>query len=184
MELYNDRTMLNFGDILSVTDLAMIHTTIVEKEGISYKPLAGQSARVYVPKFIMGINSQSGAKEAAKEFLAFLLTEEAQKASMGMGLPVHQKALESSAESMEESTIGTSMSNDPDSYMEMTVKKLDSETVEEFTGYIKEADTPAVTNEILRNAVLEQADDCVQGNLTPAEAVKQVSEKIRLYLAE
>ena len=184
MELYNDRTMLNFGDILSVTDLAMIHTTIVEKEGISYKPLAGQSARVYVPKFIMGINSQSGAKEAAKEFLAFLLTEEAQKASMGMGLPVHEKALESMAEGVEESIFGTSMSNDPDSYMEMHVKKLDLKTIEEFTGYIKEADTPAVTNEILRNAVLEQADDCVQGNLTPAEAVKQVSEKIRLYLAE
>ena len=103
---------------------------------------------------------------------------------MGMGLPVHEKALESMAEGVEESIFGTSMSNDPDSYMEMHVKKLDLKTIEEFTGYIKEADTPAVTNEILRNAVLEQADDCVQGNLTPAEAVKQVSEKIRLYLAE
>ncbi len=184
MELYNDRTMLNFGNILSVTDLAMIHTTTEEKEGISYKPLAGQSTHVYVPRSIMGINSQSGAKQEAEKFLAFLLTEEAQKASMGMGLPVHQKALESSAEGMEESTFTTSMSNDPDSYMEMHVKKLDSKTVEEFTAYVKEADTPAVANEILRNAVLEQADDCVQGNLTPAEAVGKVSEKIRLYLAE
>lgn len=184
MELYNDKIMLNFGNILSVTDLAMIDTTMAEKEGISYKPLSGQSTNVYVPKSIMGINSQSGVKEAAEEFLAFLLTEEAQKASMGTGLPVHQKALESIAEGMEESTISSSMSNDPDSYMEMHVKKLSPKAVDQFVSYVKEADTPAMTNEILRNAVLEQADDCVQGNVSPADAAEKVSEKISLSLAE
>lgn len=182
--LYNDRIMLAFGNILSVSDLTMIYTTTVDKEEIQYKPLSGQKEHVYVPKSLMGINSQSREKDAAKEFLAFLLTEDAQKASMAMGLPVHQKAMESLADSQEESTIGSGMANDPDSYVEMHMKKPDSQMVEEFISYVKEADTPAAADEILRNAVLEQADDCVQGSVSPGEAVEKVSEKIRLSLAE
>lgn len=185
LELYCDKLLLNFGNIWSDTDLAMLATTIKEKEEIGYQPLTGQAAHVFLPKLVMGISTKSKEKEESKKFLQFLLTKDAQTAAQGGGLPVNQEALQFLVDNIYDgSTFGSGRSDDPDSYVEMTIHKPDADAVEQFIDYVKEADTPALTNEIIREAVLEQTEDCVQGDITPEEAVKAVMEKVSLYLAE
>ncbi len=185
LELYCDKLLLNFGNICSGTDLAMLATTVKEKEEIGYQPLTGQAAHVFLPKAVMGISTKSKEKEESKKFLQFLLTKDAQTAAQGGGLPVNQEALEFLIDNIYDgSTFGSSRSDDPDSYVEMTIHKPDADAVGQFIDYVKEADTPALTNEIIREAVLEQASDCVEGKITPEEAVKAVTEKVSLYLAE
>ncbi len=183
--MYSDKLMLNFGNLWSDSDFAQLATMLAEKGEISYKPLTGQTEHVFLPKTIAGVNAKSKAKEEAKNFVQFLLTEDAQTANQGGGLPVNQKALESQIDRIDDGmTIGSGMANDPDSYVEMTLQKPSAEATEQFIGYIREADTPALTNELLRNAVLSQAADCVNGKITPEAAAQAVTEQVNLYLAE
>ncbi len=185
LQLYCDKLQIGFGGIWSDSTFAQLATTMMDKEGISYKPLIGQAEHVFLPKAVAGVSSKSGMKEEAKRFVQFLLTEEAQMAAQGVGLPVNQKALESLIDHIDAGmTIGSSMSNDPDSYVEMTIQKPSAEITDQFIAYIKEADTPALTNEIIRNAVLSQAGECLEGKITPQEAVRAVTDQVDLYLAE
>lgn len=185
LQLYCDKLQIGFGGIWSDSTFAQLATTMMDKEGISYKPLIGQAEHVFLPKAVAGVSSKSGMKEEAKRFVQFLLTEEAQMAAQGGGLPVNQKALESLIDHIDAGmTIGSSMSNDPDSYVEMTIQKPSAEITDQFIAYIKEADTPALTNEIIRNAVLSQAGECLEGKITPQEAVRAVTDQVDLYLAE
>lgn len=185
LELYCDKLQIGFGGIWSDSTFAQLATTMMDKEGISYKPLTGQAEHVFLPKAMAGVSSKSGMKEEAKRFVQFLLTEEAQMAAQGGGLPVNQKALESLIDHIDAGmTIGSSMSNDPDSYVEMTIQKPSAEITDQFIAYIKEADTPALTNEIIRNAVLSQAGECLEGKIAPQEAVRAVADQVDLYLAE
>lgn len=185
LQLYCDKLQIGFGGIWSDSTFAQLATTMMDKEGISYKPLIGQAEHVFLPKAVAGVSSKSGMKEEAKRFVQFLLTEEAQMAAQGVGLPVNQKALESLIDHIDAGmTIGSSMSNDPDSYVEMTIQKPSAEITDQFIAYIKEADTPALTNEIIRNAVLSQAGECLEGKIAPQEAVRAVADQVDLYLAE
>lgn len=185
LQLYCDKLQIGFGGIWSDSTFAQLATTMMDKEGISYKPLIGQAEHVFLPKAVAGVSSKSGMKEEAKRFVQFLLTEEAQMAAQGGGLPVNQKALESLIDHIDAGmTIGSSMSNDPDSYVEMTIQKPSAEITDQFIAYIKEADTPALTNEIIRNAVLSQAGECLEGKIAPQEAVRAVTDQVDLYLAE
>ncbi len=185
LQMYCDRSALNFGNIWSDAELAQLATTLADKGGIGYKPLTGQAAHTFLPKLMTGVSSKSKAKEEAKEFVRFLLTEKAQTANQGGGLPVNERALQSQMDRIQEgTTIGSGMSNDPDSYVEMTIKKPSPEAVGQFISYVKEADTPALTDEIIRDAVLSQAGDCLDGKITPEEAAQAVRDKVDLYLAE
>lgn len=184
LQMYCDEFALNFGNIWSSADFSQLATTLADKE-IDYKPLTGQADHIYLPKTMVGVSSKSKAKEEAERFIQFLLTETAQRADQGGGLPVNQKALQSQIDNIQEgTTIGSGMANDPDSYVEMTIKKPSPEAVDRFIAYIKEADTPALTNEIIREAVLSQAGDCLDGKITPKAAVQAVTDKVDLYLAE
>lgn len=184
LEMYCDHFSMNFGTLCSVSEFSQLATTLADKEGIGYKPLTGQASDVFVPKMIAGLSSKSGAKEEAKKFIQFLLTEDAQMADQSGGLSVSQKALRAQIDHMEGSTIGSGMANDPDSYVEMQIKKPSAEAADQFIAYIRQADTPALTNEIIRDAVLSQARDCLDGKITPEAAVQAVTDKIDLYLAE
>ena len=183
--VYSDKLMLNFGNIWSDSDFSQLATMLAEKPEISYKPLTGQTERVFLPKTIAGVSAKSERKEEAKNFVKFLLTEDAQTASQGGGLPINQKALKGQLDQIDAGmTIGSGMANDPDSYVEMTIQKPSKEAIQQFIGYIQEADTPALTNEMLRNAVLSQAVDCVTGKITPEAAVQAVTDQVNLSLAE
>lgn len=183
--MYSDKLLLNFGNLWSDADFSQLATTLMEKQEISYKPLTGQAEHVFLPKTIAGISAKSESKEEAKNFVKFLLTEDAQTASQGGGLPINQKALEGQLDRIEAGmTIGSGMANDPDSYVEITIQKPSEEAIRQFIGYIQEADTPALTNETLRNAVLSQAVDCVTGKITPEAAVQAVTDQVNLSLAE
>ncbi|MCI9546546.1 MAG: carbohydrate ABC transporter substrate-binding protein [Lachnospiraceae bacterium] len=183
--VYSDKMLLNFGNLWSDSDFSQLATTLAEKPEISYKPLTGQTEHVFVPKTIAGVSAKSKSKEEAKNFVQFLLTKDAQTANQGGGLPVNQKALEDQIDRIDAGmTIGSGMANDPDSYVEMTIQKPSEEAVKRFIGYIQEADTPTLNNEIIRNAVLSQAVDCVNGKITPKAAVQAVADQVNLYLAE
>ncbi len=183
--VYSDKMLLNFGNLWSDSDFSQLATTLAEKPEISYKPLTGQTEHVFVPKTIAGVSAKSKSKEEAKNFVQFLLTKDAQTANQGGGLPVNQKALEDQIDRIDAGmTIGSSMANDSDSYVEMTIQKPSEEAVKRFIGYIQEADTPTLNNEIIRNAVFSQAVACVNGKITPEAAVQAVADQVNLYLAE
>ncbi len=185
LELYCDKIMLNMGNITNLATLSMLYTVNQDKEGYGFKYLNGQAENAFLPKIMVGINSKSEQKEEAGGFLQFLLTKEAQKADQATGLPVQEQAFDELCDAWsDDGSIGVGDANDPDSFLQMDMKKPDQAAIDQLKEYICQADTPAISNEIIREAVLKQADDCVLEKITPEKAAKEVVNQVNLYLAE
>ncbi len=185
LELYCDKIMLNMGNITSPGALSMVYTVNHDKEEYGFRYLNGQEENTFLPKMIVGINKKSEKKEEAKDFLQFLLSKDAQKANQATGLPVLEEALDELCEALsDDGSYGSGDAGDPDSFLMMDIRKPDQATIDLLKEYICQADTPSVCNDIIREAVLKQADDCALEKTTPGQAAKAVADQVNLYLAE
>lgn len=185
--LYGDYTLISLGNVLSSTyDYNMMVTNETEK-GYRYQYLNGQTEGAFRPISMAGISSKSNHKEDARDFIRYLLGEEAQQANQGNGLPINEKALDLVLENQEmPMTFGTTMTNGEgeDDTIMVEVKTPQKKDIEKLKEYIKEAKIPSVTNGIIWEAVTHQAEDCAMGTITPEEATKNVIKQVNLYLAE
>ena len=58
------------------------------------------------------------------------------------------------------------------------------EEAENFTALAESLDTPAYTDQIVRDTVLENVRLCLDGEMSEEETVNAVMQTINLYLAE
>lgn len=183
--MYADKSNINFGNLKSVTDLVMLTTTQTDREGISYKTLNGQTEKAFLPESIAGINSKSRRIEEARDFLAFLLRKTAQLSNQGNGLPVNRQSCE---ELIMEGDLGGytfgSGTAGGDDFIWITLKSPTETDYKEYLAMVESLQTPALSNEVIWQAVLEQVNDCMTGAVTVEDTVKKVVEKVNLYLAE
>lgn len=188
MDMYCDKSILNFGNMNAMWELQALATTSADREDISYDILNAQMKNTFLPGCIAGINSKSTKIKEISDFLELLLRESAQAVGQGNGMPVNRKGMEEllrkSVDDNEVSISGSSNNDDPDNYMEMEVRGLTEEDCRIFLEKVEQLENPSLSNEIVREAVLEQANDCVTEKISVDEAVKRVVDKVNLYLAE
>lgn len=186
LQMYCDKNNINFGNISTPMDLTRLTTTMADRENIGYDLLDGQTENTYLPSCIAGINSKGDDIEAVRDFLKYLLGKSAQATNQGNGMPVNKQGMEDLVlgKSLEGYSIAESAAGDEDTYIEMTFKKITDEDYQFYLEKVEKLETSALSNAIIRDAVLEQANDCATGAITVEDAVKKVVEKINLYLAE
>ncbi len=146
--------------------------------------LNGQAQNSFVPKRIMGILSTSTQQEAAEKFLTFMLSDQVQSKDLSTGFPVNQTTFD--REIAEDRTVttrstaehrdGTKLSLDdhyPDAGMRQNLKI-----------WVDQLTTPALTDQIIRNLVMDQMNDCLDGIITPQQAAQAALQNLNLYLSE
>lgn len=152
--------------------------------GYEVLPLNVQSSNTFLPKRVVGILNTSENKTAAEDFLVFLLGEQVQTREYAVGFPVNMAALDKQIAEDKESYSSGSFSNDDGTYEEYDGLYPDAQRRQRLRGWAEALTTPALTDQTVRNAVIEQAKNCLNGNITPEEAAKAAIRSLNLYLSE
>lgn len=180
---------MSAGSLNGIQSLAQ--TLAVNKAcGTIAEPLRISGKQIYTPVNIIGVSSRSNHPEEARKLAAFLLSKEALSTEMDGGFSVNRDGFEASTAAQVQNltehgyTFSSSSSDDPDSYVELTVGAPTEEELEKLRKLAEEADTPSLTDSVIQSLVFEQTGGCLAGSISEEEAVNAIIQKINLYLAE
>lgn len=153
--------------ITNVTGQGRLSTimNIFENEQYNIQSLFKENK--FITQCNIGILKNSDKQEYAKEFLNVLFGESVQSAYVGTGLPVNKTALQN---------IVTSMLSDENG----NVNNMGNE----FLSICNKLDTPITQDLVIRNAVMAQSNNILNGSISPNNAAKTISDDVKLYLAE
>ena len=179
---------IGHGEFKVQSDLAMLFGANEKLEDIRYKFLTDDAGEnIVLANTILGVNSKSEQIEAAKEFLAFCLSKEAQMSAQGQGLPVNIEALrETLLADMDEMSVVVAEMGDDGSMKQVEIRG--QQPTQEMVDAIEESLQSTVkvgyTNAIVQEIVIEQLMNYVEDRMTLDEAVEGINQKVSLYLAE
>lgn len=141
----------------------------------------------YIPYLSAGV-TESGNKEAAKEFVKLLIGKKAGNSLSG-GFPVNKTAFGLQCKEAMDSRLvkddSSIMFSDEDGkeHSYRTVN-LTRQQTEEFTAIVESLDKPAMDNRVILNIVLEQGDKYLLGEQNLENTADTILKKVNLYLAE
>ena len=134
----------------------------------------------YVESGLVGINKASNNKELAKVFLEYLLGEKVQSSTAFDGFPVHAKALDGIMNKVDSlQGIGLAMDNE---YRQ--IEAPTKEQVKELYNKMKELDSPISYDSMLSSLVIDSVKDFLEDKVSKEEAVQNILNVAKGYLAE
>lgn len=136
----------------------------------------------------VGINSASGQKELAEEFVRYLFSDEIQSAALIDGFPVLLSALDGKVQEAAAASgnfaASVAVAGEDGIDMELAASYPEEEEVLAFTELCRTLDTPMEQNRIVWNIYQEEADSFMEGSAGADEAAKNIAQKVDTYLAE
>lgn len=177
-----------FGNICGMNwDYANITSAFrsLHKEG-QIRVMDGLLENVFVPDTILAVNQASEGKDAAKEFVKSMFAAETQKELAGNGLPVNKTALlEAETAHGESEEIGSyAMMDEDGNLFDMVVTWPDKEEMDLFDTMIGQLTTPAYLDGTVRDIIMEQGVPALKGEKSIEDAVGEILNRVRIYLAE
>lgn len=153
-------------------------------DGYATIPFSGQASNVFLPRRIMGILTTSAHRQAAQEFLAFMLSEQVQSKDLNTGFPVNQAVFD--REIAEDRTVESyhGFSDEDGNHISYCSEYPDARRRQELKTWVADLTTPALTNRIIRDMVMAQMSDCCNGIITPEQAAQAALRSLNLYLSE
>ena len=182
------RTKVNIG-LFAKMDYGMLSAVNNKLKDGSYGLMPGQAENVFVPSMILGISSKSNQPETAEQFLRYLFSHESQKISQSGGLPVEKEAFRSVIDGHQyqgkENLVCVGGSGDDiDEILDYAMVPTPEEEIKKLTDLAESVDTPALRDDVIKDAVSEQGEKVLKGEITPEEAADAIMQKVNIYLAE
>ncbi len=176
-------------------DYGLIRAVSKKLEGGDFGMMPGQAQNVFVPSMVLGVSSKSMQPEVAEAFVGYLLSADAQKLSMNRGFPVDRDAFRGVIDGHEyepkegQETAGVMMSvaGDSEDVSEAISYEMVPSTEEEIkklTDLAESLETPALMDDVIKEAVVEQGEKVLKGELEPQAAADAIMQKVNIYLAE
>ncbi len=193
--LESGRNLLLTGNVMNMEGVLEL-ITMQDKFELQVQTMGIGDEVSYMPMKTFAVNAQSEHVDAAGEFIAFLISPEAQAATeWETGLPVsmsaydtlYQKELKEAASEREGySSFGYGFGLDDGSEYEIMFEMdgVTAEDYEQVKELLQKADTPTVNNNIIVTTILRQMSKCLDGQISEAEAADNILADINLYLAE
>ena len=150
---------------------------------IQFDYLNKSGGNYYIPTEVLGINSRSSSKDAAKEFLSLYLTEEVQNTNT-MGFSINRNSTRNSAAVTDSPQYYSTIYKNLEDTSGLDLYTLSTDEFNELLQFVELADTPVRVDAVVTETVMEQADKILYEGLDVQTAVKTVCDKINLYLKE
>ena len=150
---------------------------------IQFDYLNKSGGNYYIPTEVLGINSRSSYKDAAKEFLSLYLTEEVQNTNT-MGFSINRNSMRNSAAVTDSPQYYSTIYKNLEDTSGLDLYTLSTDEFNEFLQFVELADTPVRVDAVVTETVMEQADKILYEGLDVQTAVQTVCNKINLYLKE
>lgn len=184
-KLVGEENLLNVGLLSDFNQYVQVVSANQAMGDGAVKLLNGQTDNAFVPMATIGISSKSADIKTAGTFVEFLLSKEAQNINQGGGLPVNKAAFDEGIKTGSEGLLETvPYLTASGEYKEFKVEQLSESDRKELNDMVESLTTPAVVDDVIKESIKEQAEQFVKGSITSDEAVKNVMQKINLYLAE
>ena len=186
------------GAISTPWDFASIVTIMNNKQDINYKILSRKEEKIFIPVNCIGINAKSENKEVAKKVVADLFKEKFQTPSSewNIGLPVNKKAFVNFFEEYKKSceldkTINRYVA-DPVSFIDeannhqVDIRAIapNEEEVNKLIEQIDELSVAAKVNKKLLSEAAKQFELYQKGEISKKDALKDITNKLNIYLEE
>lgn len=178
---------VTMGSIINMNDLMTIKASNEQMDG-DYALAGTDIARVFIPYMRVGIVQGMPDQETAKDFVGTMLGTECQSID-GSGFPISRAGFDAIAMKAENqygdfNMGGIMVSNEEGVTMSLELHNLTQEDVEKLTGIMESLDKSANMDGVVREIVLEQAVEFLEGNQTKEDTVSTILQKCNLYLSE
>lgn len=164
----------------------MLPCNEIKNAGVSPQPIQ----QYYIPYVIAGINASSGNQELAKEFLLAMFSDDVQKSQTDDGFPVTENGLNALVEYVESDaakdiSVGESFV-DAETGEEnfQNYGYPDGETIKSYIDMIRNLKQPFLPDQVFLETVMEEINNCYEGNQTPEGAAQAAAQKMETYLSE
>ncbi|MGI6070660.1 MAG: ABC transporter substrate-binding protein [Blautia sp.] len=183
---YGGFCRLAYGTLSSLDGYSQACAVMREK-GSVIETWNGQAENCFVPNLMLGISSKCKEEDAAKKFVSYFLSKDAQAVTSYAGFPVNRAVLEGGSYWNYEgvSSSGTTMEIDGKTIdIILTTVEFKQEEIDWMVEHLSSAVTPAPYNYLIVDAVRSQAIAYLNDKVSLEEAVSAVSQKMNLYLTE
>lgn len=169
--------------------LAMMATMSEDFPDYSYKLLPGQAENVFLPIRSVGILSDTGHPDVARDFVKGLFSQSSQRKSMNSGLMVNREAFRATMKEYGNYGFGpmTTYTDEGEPVEVIPFIRFHSVPageIKRMEGIIDGLDTPLLCPEELMRAVSVHGGEYLEGSATLEEAVDSIMSQVSLYLAE
>jgi len=188
MTIVNKDQLMNIGNLDGLSGLGSL-VSVNDQAGWTYKVLAGLSKDVFIPQDTVGISAKSGEKEAAAEFIKYLLSTENQSNTQASGFPVNADGLEQAHESLKnqeagEIAIGLAKEDGTMDTASLTLRNANDDEFNAVKDYIAAADTAAVSDAVITEAIVGEGSTCLMEGADIDAAAEKILQSVNLYLSE
>ena len=140
-----------------------------------------------VPDALIGISSSTRNKEAAMDFVFFLLRDDVQS-NRGFNFPVLQKNLEAMITYWANAYMGLQVKVLNAFYEDMRIKiegqPYSDETVERLYDLLSRTTILSKYDDALAQLILRECQTYFAGQTTAEETVKRIQSKAQIYISE
>ncbi|MCI8770144.1 MAG: extracellular solute-binding protein [Lachnospiraceae bacterium] len=185
-ELIEGNSKMSMGTLVDFWSLQnMVSSWQLTKS--DYGLLNHEKVKSYIPYLSVGV-TESGNKEAAKEFLKILLGKKANNSPQN-GFPSNKAAFDLLCkEKMDSKAVkddgSISFSTEDEKNYNFNMVNLTKQQIDQFTTFVESLEKPAMDNRIILDIVLEQGDKLLLGEQNLKDTVDTILKKVNLYLAE
>lgn len=154
-------------------------TTFLSDFGKSYSTVN----ELFIPNGIIGINQASEQKEAAKNFIKLLLSEESQSKDLNSGFPINSRALEKWSSKRSETMMAAGFSGENPS----EIISFDYPTEQEINSFIEEIEKLAVPlniDKVFQEMIINETEQFLEGSISAEKAAEAILSKANTYFAE
>ena len=183
-----------YGNMAGTSSLGDLASIMRKDADINYKALPGSVQNVYVPSEIIGINAKSKNIDTAKEFYAFALSVDGQKAiDSYSGFPVNKERFDASLVDPDAGTEGYDPNESKGSWgmtdedgNEISVDSYwpTDDQIAQLKNLIDSLDTPSYGDYTILSTILKDSMNAIIGDTSVDDAVEQVVKDIDIYLSE
>lgn len=165
---------LGYAELRDLLDTIM-PWEILKQYGGTYSLVDGS----FLPSGLVSLNAFSENKETAKQFIASLFSPEIQSVNYPEGFSVNPQVVEKLVDTNDDFLISIEVEGE---YLDAQI--MDKERLAEFISHFGELKKPIAQDEVFVNMLLDAAAEYFDGTKTVDDALQQIQEKTRLYLAE
>lgn len=183
-----------YGNMSGTSSLGDLASIMRKDADINYKALPGSVQNVYVPSDVIGINAKSKNIDTAKEFYAFALSADGQKAiDSYSGFPVNKERFDASLVDPDAGTEGYDpnaskgswgMTDEDGNEISVDIYWPTDDQIAQLKSLIDSLDTPSYGDYTILSTILKDSINAIIGDTSVDDAVEQVVKDIDIYLSE
>ena len=170
-------SMLDTGDIYAEI------VSLCKEKDVTYGNINADSGNYFVPSGILSINSKAEHQDEAKSFLEFCIIDGLSKVETE-GFSINRNGYEKSMPVSENGAVYTSYRINDEAEDGLDVYYFTPEGLAETEKFIEKLDTPAITDHMVLETVMEHLESFLYDGGSIGNAVEDSVEKLELYLKE